>query len=262
MRALVSSLLAVPLAVACSTGDLVGESTGSGLSGGSGKTNTSGDTDDTDGTAGPTDGTGSGTESTGSTDSSASSDPTTTDPTDTVGTDSSDSDPTDPTTDSTDPTITDTDTTDTGPLDCDEGFGLTCDAPTNLGPVLENASVSSLMNTITPDASNWFRVQFPSMARPGGGTPTIVFDVNENDAFAFELYNGGNPCVDAPASCASGGVGGLATDLQQWTFTDDVMDCCAPPDDSMVPWPAEVFLRVYRIDGENTCATYVLTAKR
>ena len=53
-----------------------------------------------------------------------------------------------------------------------------------------------------------------------------------------------------------------ATNLVEYTFTDDQPDCCSPPDDSMVSWPGNLYIRVYRVDDGGDCSAYQLQLSR
>lgn len=231
----------------------------------------------TDATDGETDPSSDSDGSTGSSETSPSgsdsdSDSTTTeDPTDsstagptTEDLDTSSSDTTGSESDSdTDPdTEGDTDTDTGGDLNCAEGIGLACTEATDLGPIQEGQMASSLTNKVLPGSENWFWIQFPSDTRPGGGTPSIELSVNEANAFSMEIIMG-DPCVDGPLGCGIGGDdNGQAGTVTHWTFVDDNEQCCAPPNDSMTPWPAEVFVRVFRDDDVETCRSYQITASR
>ncbi len=156
-----------------------------------------------------------------------------------------------------------TTTTGTTGLDCDDGLGNLCGNPYDLGTIAEGETVMSQTSTIiTAGVADWFQVAFPAINRPGGGTPSISFLQNDDDAFVFDVFTG-MPCGGEAASCGEGGdENSQATNLTEYTYTDDQPDCCAPPDDSMVPWPGQLYIRVYRADEGDTCSAYQLTLSR
>lgn len=159
-------------------------------------------------------------------------------------------------------TGTTTDDSGTTGLDCEDGLGNLCGNPYDLGSLAEGDQALSQTSTIlTPGVADWFQVSFPAINRPGGGTPTIRFMQNEGDVFRFDAYTE-MPCGGTPVSCGEGGEGGVASNLLEYTYTDDQPDCCAPPDDSMVAWPGKVYIRVYRNDAGNTCDAYQLILTR
>jgi len=160
-------------------------------------------------------------------------------------------------------TDTDDPTTSTTGLDCDDGLGNLCGNPYDLGSLAEGETALSQTSTIiTAGVADWFQVAFPAVNRPGGGTPSISFVQNDDDAFRFDVFTG-MPCGGEAASCGDGGDdNGQATDLTEYTYTDDQPDCCEPPDDSMVPWPGQLYIRVYRVDDGQTCSAYQLSLSR
>ncbi|MCA9635288.1 MAG: hypothetical protein KC420_04570 [Myxococcales bacterium] len=172
-------------------------------------------------------------------------------------------DPTDPTGDSSSTGMTTDETSGTtGGLDCDDGLGNLCGNPYDLGMVMEGGGAMSEVRTITtPGVADWYQVSFTATGRPGGGTPTVTFAANDDGAYVFDAYTQ-PPCGAPPATCGQGGENGAASKITEYTFVDDQPDCCAPPDDSMVPWPGVLYLRVYRVDAGQTCATYQLALSR
>lgn len=146
--------------------------------------------------------------------------------------------------------------------DCPEdGVSGACNSPTDLGIIELGGSAMGVVGTIPQEGSlDWYTVSFPAPARPGEGTPTISFAINTGDSFAFDVV--GNECDAAGVACTEGGTGGVAVGLTSWSFTDSDPGCCAPPQDSMVAWPNQVYLRVYRTSMGASCDTYQLQASR
>ena len=236
-------------ALACASSEEGSFSGGPGLSAGNGNSATDGSTT-ADSTSDASDASASGTNS-DSASGTSTTDPSTTDP----GTSG-------PTT-STGTTEGTTEGTGTTGLDCDDGLGNLCGNPYDLGSLAEGETAMSQTSTIiTAGVADWFQVAFPAINRPGGGTPSISFLQNDDDAFRFDVYTG-MPCGGEAASCGEGGdENSQATNLDEYTYTDDQPDCCSPPDDSMVAWPGQLYIRVYRIDDGQTCAAYQLSLSR
>lgn len=236
-------------ALACASSEESSFSGGPGLSAGNGNSATDASSTSEANTSDASDASASGSDSsTSTTTTPGTSDPGTSDPT---------------TTDPTTGTDTDDPTTGTTGLDCDDGLGNLCGNPYDLGSIAEGETVMSQTSTIiTPGVADWFQVAFPAINRPGGGTPSISFLQNDDDAFRFDVFTG-MPCGGEAASCGEGGdENSQATNLDEYTYTDDQPDCCSPPDDSMVPWPGQLYIRVYRVDDGQTCSAYQLNLSR
>lgn len=146
--------------------------------------------------------------------------------------------------------------------DCPEdGVSGACNSPTDLGVIEPGGSVMGVIGTIPQEgAIDWYAVSFPAAARPGEGTPTISFAINTGDGFAFDVV--ANECDAAGVTCTEGGNGGAGVGLTSWSFADTDPGCCAPPQDSMVAWPNQVFVRVYRTTMGASCDTYQIQASR
>jgi hypothetical protein len=145
---------------------------------------------------------------------------------------------------------------------CDEdGVSGNCNQPTDMGVVnLGEIKPGVVGNVPDENAFDWYKVSFPAPMRPGEGTPTIEFAINEGEAFVFDVVLG--QCEAMGATCSTGGTAGAALGLTSWSFVDDQMGCCTPPNDSMVAWPNETYLRVYRTTPGASCAAYQLQFSR
>jgi hypothetical protein len=143
----------------------------------------------------------------------------------------------------------------------DDGISANCNTPTDLGVVEQGQMVLGIVaNVPQEDALDWYTVSFPAPARPGLGTPTINFAINEDEAFVFDIVSG--PCEAAGLACQSGGTMGAAIALTDWSFVDNDPGCCTAPNDAMVAWPAQLWLRVYRTSAGASCAAYQLQVSR
>lgn len=147
--------------------------------------------------------------------------------------------------------------------DCpDDGVSGNCNMPTDLGILMaagDNA-LGVVGNVAQEGGIEWYTVSFPAAARPGEGTPTLNFAINEDDAFVFDVVTG--QCDAAGQVCTTGGTAGTAIGLTEWSFVDNDPGCCTPPTDSMVAWPNQIFIRVYRTTTGSSCAAYQLQATR
>lgn len=143
----------------------------------------------------------------------------------------------------------------------DDGISGNCNMPTDIGMlVLGENKLGVVGNIPTEESIDWYVVHYPTAMRPGEGTPTIGFAVNEGDAFVFDVVAG--QCEAGGATCTSGGTAGAAIGLTTWTFVDDDPGCCTAPMDSLVAWPNDLFLRVYRTSPGASCAAYQLQFSR
>lgn len=144
----------------------------------------------------------------------------------------------------------------------DDGVSGACNTPTDLGAVEVGGSSLSVVGTIPQEgALDWYTVSFPAAARPGEGVPTLSFAINTGDAFAFDVVQ--NQCDAMGAPCTEGGDAmGTAVGLTSWTFEDSDPGCCTPPMDSMIAWPNQIYVRVYRTTMGASCDTYQLQASR
>lgn len=143
----------------------------------------------------------------------------------------------------------------------DDGVSGACNSPTDLGLIDEGGSATSVIGTVPQQgAIDWYTVSFPHAGRPGGGTPTIDFAINTGDAFVFDVVQ--NECDVAGVTCTEGGNDGVGVGLTSWSFTDNDPGCCTEPMDSLVPWPAQVYIRVYRTTMGASCDTYQLEVGR
>lgn len=143
----------------------------------------------------------------------------------------------------------------------DDGVSGNCNMPTDAGMLaLGENRLGVVGNVPSEESIDWYVVHFPAPMRPGEGTPTIQFAINEDDAFVFDVVTG--QCEAAGAPCTSGGTAGAAIGLTTWTFVDDDPGCCTPPMDSLVAWPNDLHLRVYRTTSGASCAAYQLQFSR
>jgi hypothetical protein len=149
-----------------------------------------------------------------------------------------------------------------GECDCPEdGVSSNCNDPTDLGSVVEGEMTLGVVGTVPQENDlDWYTVSFPSDGRPGGGMPAIEFEINEGGAFVFDVVSG--QCQAAGIDCGEGGTDGAGIGLDAWSFVDDQPNCCSPPNHALVPWPEQIFLRVYRTTPGESCATYQLRVSR
>lgn len=150
---------------------------------------------------------------------------------------------------------------DNGCMCPDDGISGNCNNPTDLGEILPgDMELSVVGNVPQENALDWYVVSFPAAARPGEGTPTIQFALNEGEEFVFDVVAG--QCAAQGAPCGEGGTNGAGIGLTSWSFVDNDPGCCTPPNDASVPWPQQVFIRVYRTTMGASCAAYQLQVSR
>ena len=113
-------------------------------------------------------------------------------------------------------------------------------------------------------AEDWFWIEFPENnadgIRPAAGVVKVDFETNENNDYRFEVY------ATCPA-VAWDGVAEVCTpdplgNALEWWFYDDwnFSDKSSYQDD--VNWPDLVYVRVFRVQNENTCSNYRLRVRR
>jgi hypothetical protein len=146
--------------------------------------------------------------------------------------------------------------------DCPEdGVSGNCNMPTDLGPLSPGDMVLSVVGTVPQESAlDWYTVSFPAGSRPGEGMPAIEFAINEDDAFVFDVVSG--QCQATGIGCGEGGTNGAGIGLDAWSFVDDEPGCCTPPNHAMMPWPEQIYLRVYRTTAGASCGTYQLRVSR
>jgi hypothetical protein len=143
----------------------------------------------------------------------------------------------------------------------EDGISGACNSPTDLGSVDPGGNLLGVVGTVPQEGTyDWYTVSFPAAARPGEGTPTLGFAVNTGDAFAFDVV--ANECDAQGATCTEGGTAGAAVGLTSWTFADTDPGCCTGAMSSLVAWPNQIFVRVYRTTLGASCDSYQLQASR
>ncbi len=144
----------------------------------------------------------------------------------------------------------------------DDGVGSNCNLPFDLGVITVGGSKMGVVGNVPVENNfDWYQVSFPAETRPGEGTPTISFAINEGEQFVFDVLTdqcgaGGMPCGNA------GAPEGLAEGLTDFSFVDDDPGCCTEPMHALVPWPDLVYVRVYRTSQGSSCAAYQLQVSR
>ncbi len=145
----------------------------------------------------------------------------------------------------------------------DDGVAGDCNAPYDLGALDPGGMTVGVVGNVPSEGGiDWYKISFPlADTRPGLGTPTLSFAINEGDAFVFDVVY--DQCGGDGMPCEMGGnASGSAVGLTDWSFVDDDPGCCTPPMDSMVPWPSTVYIRVQRTTPGSSCAAYQLQASR
>ena len=144
----------------------------------------------------------------------------------------------------------------------DDGVGSNCNLPFDLGVITTGGMKMGVVGNVPVENNfDWYQVSFPTESRPGEGSPTISFAINEGEQFVFDVLTtqcgaGGMPCGNAGAPT------GTAEGLSEFTFVDDDPGCCTEPMHALVPWPDVVYVRVYRTSPGSSCAAYQLQVSR
>jgi hypothetical protein len=136
--------------------------------------------------------------------------------------------------------------------ECLQGYAIGNVAPAGAaqGPVAQVALL---------EESDWYSVTFTPTgpATFGGGTPSIGFAVNTNDIYVFDLVP---DCTGGSSPGCS--QGGTAVGVTEWTFVDDQSTAGSTQWSTRnQPWPATVYVRVYRTSGSG-CEDYQLSVTR
>jgi len=138
-------------------------------------------------------------------------------------------------------------------------------APGVLGTIAEGAVAQNLVVGVIPTLDNgkgngaedWYSVEFPQGTRPTSGTIKVSFAQNENSDYRFEAYRDCNGAAwegDLASSCDDD------PPTVEWTF-DDTGPANAKYSNK-VTWPSKVYLRVFRIQSDNSCSKYQLKVER
>lgn len=148
-----------------------------------------------------------------------------------------------------------------------------------LGVIAEGGVVPPIKGSITGvdngpgnGQEDWFWVEFPeAMAmgiRPNAGKIITTFAINPGDPmnpdYRFEVYTA---CGKMPFEGLSATYGPGTPPAREWEF----FDAHAPPAPNPnpnpnyinnVPWPAKVFIRVIRVNNDQSCSEYTLQVSR
>ena len=150
---------------------------------------------------------------------------------------------------------------------CAEGM------PGKLGVIAEGGVVPPIKGTITKlGASDWFWVEFPeAMAngpRPNAGKIIVTFANNPGDPanpdYRFEVFKN---CGDMPFTGLGAKYGMGAPPAREWDFFDAHMPPNPDPNPNPnyvnnTPWPAKVYIRVFRANNDGACSEYTLQVSR
>lgn len=154
-----------------------------------------------------------------------------------------------------------------GRMRCDPvGWGASCPMATDLGSVGVGERIEGPLGVIERrGGAQWALVRFPpaqggsptSMA--GGGAPRVHFARNDGGAYRLEVRT---ECT-AVAGC-NGGEPAMATNLTEWSFTDDPANSAAGENQFStreVTWPETIYLRVYAVE-DPACGHYQIVISR
>lgn len=142
-----------------------------------------------------------------------------------------------------------------------------------LGVIAEGGVVPPIKGTITKlGASDWYWVEFPeAMAmgvRPNAGKIIVTFANNPGDPanpdYRFEVFKN---CGDMPFTGLGAKYGQGAPPALEWDFFDQHMPPNPNPNPNPnyvnnTPWPAKVYIRVFRANNDASCSEYTLQVSR
>lgn len=152
----------------------------------------------------------------------------------------------------------------------DDSHPSTCDMAMELGMLEAGATPITISGYVPTRADeDWFHVSFPAMPPPadpdagtaspsmeGGGEPRVQLTPPMGE-MRFEVRGS----CSMTLSCGDEMTG--ARDIIDWSFTDDASDPGAGAFSSRnVPWPSEIWIRVYRVLGAGDCTQYELSISR
>ena len=144
-----------------------------------------------------------------------------------------------------------------------------------LGSVAEGEQLNNLVLGSIPELDNgvgagredWYWVEFPENdangTRPNTGSVQLDFAVNTGNDYRFQVYGS---CQGV--AWANGLTLNLGQDepAREWWFYDDHTAPLQMPDPNKyqddVDWPDLVYIRVFRVQNDNTCNDYQLRVRR
>lgn len=158
-----------------------------------------------------------------------------------------------------------------------ESLAACSDAPQgDLGDVAEGEQLNGLPIGTIPELDNgvgalredWYWVEFPENdaigTRPNTGSIQVDFAQNDGNDYRFEVYHSCQAVAFQNGLATAFGAGAPPT--TEWSFFDNhtaPIDMPVPAfytDD--VSWPNKVYIRVFRVQNENTCNNYQLSVSR
>ena len=151
-----------------------------------------------------------------------------------------------------------------GFYDIDDQYGNGCECVDDLaGSVCSNALIAASLNPgqsidvigVLPlsGSVDWINVSFPRSGRPGLGTPHIQFISNPGGTHNFDVFLN---CAGDQSSC---GNPGDSMDLSDYSFVDNGSTGYTS---NGIAWPDNVFVRVQRAAGPDSCASYQIRFSR
>lgn len=157
-----------------------------------------------------------------------------------------------------------------GTFDVDKNYANGCECiddahPNICGTMNAAATMSTITSTpvrikgklpVSGASSDWIRISFPTnydWYQRGTGIPTVAFTNNPGGVFKFEVRT---------YACAGGTWPGCGSALDTWQFYDNCPKSNTYCSTRARTWPTDVFVRVYRTTGGETCAEYELGITR
>lgn len=135
-------------------------------------------------------------------------------------------------------------------------------------PNLVIGTIPLIDNGVGNGREDWFSVDFDENdangTRPNTGSIRVSFAMNEGLDYRFEVYRSCNGIAFANSLATQYGVG--APPVREWMFFDNHASPLQMPDPAKysdsVGWPNKVYIRVFRVQNDNTCNNYQLAIQR
>ena len=138
----------------------------------------------------------------------------------------------------------------------DDNSGSTCSTGELLGAFA--AGQTTTVNGRLPLAGleDWYDIDMSASSRAGSGTPRVELINNPSGAYLIDIFF---DCAGHAAGCGSGGTGGEATGVTEYSFTDNQSTGYRS---NNTPWPDSIKVRVYRVTSNPVCENYTIEVSR
>ena len=122
-------------------------------------------------------------------------------------------------------------------------------------------AIPEIDNGVGAGAEDWYWAEFNENdavgVRPHTGIIQVSFTQNDNNDYRFEVYDSCEGVVWGNGLATQFGQG--APPALEWWFFDNHVD---PMNSNLYAWPETVFIRVFRVQNDQTCSNYQLQVQR